>query len=633
MKKCWMILITMMLLLCLYSCTSDDNVGYDNENHIYSTCAPLYLRPIASEKNEYAIGETILQQYEIVASPKTERVVVSCEYINAEAVGPEVIEIVDDETVSISFRVTEVGESTVRVNVCSYEGDDVIYGKRASVYAFANETKVFVSVNSQESAYKQSLDGLENVEKTNVSTYDDPIINQNEQMLQSNVIRIMGTIEWVDTEDRAHAVDNITVKIYDKDVLFDDLIATVTTSSGVYSVDVDLNDSWNEGDSIDLYIEISTCGANINVTNSESDVYTYTSEVYENLSADKHISKRFSEDEDINMALSVHQAMMYANKYIQTLEGSFLDSIDVSFPDPSQGITCFDMSNPHIYVISDDGYDWDVLQHEFGHYVQWCYGISDSPGGFHGYADNLSDLYDNKSTGVRLAWSEGWATYFAIKSQIDLSLQNRVIPYVGDTVYTDSVDGGFEYDIENVDSDYLLGEGNEVTVSGILYDLTDPKNTLDYDNTYFSYTDVWNITKSNYCSTLSDLFYGIYNATYSTSAKLSTGNILTHFNVSAFLSDNPTGLDGDTPRFSWQAQGGSTEYPNNYFSVSFFDEDYNLVYQTSYVPVLYYLLTSFEWDNIDALTSDVFYCCVQTKQNGNPTTGPYYSNMITVTKP
>jgi len=40
-----------------------------------------------------------------------------------------------------------------------------------------------------------------------------------------------------------------------------------------------------------------------------------------------------------------------------------------------------------------DTFDWDVVLHEFGHYVAANLGIDTSKGGLHGWEDNLGQTY------------------------------------------------------------------------------------------------------------------------------------------------------------------------------------------------------------------------------------------------
>ena len=104
----------------------------------------------------------------------------------------------------------------------------------------------------------------------------------------------------------------------------------------------------------------------------------------------------------------------------------------------------------------DDGFDDTVILHEAGHYIEDAYGRSDSPGGPHG----------GEPVDARLAWSEGFATYFA--------LAMRDAP-----VYMDSnAGGGWSY---NADTSRTTANPNgpltqkvsEDMVSEILWDMGD----------------------------------------------------------------------------------------------------------------------------------------------------------------
>lgn len=103
----------------------------------------------------------------------------------------------------------------------------------------------------------------------------------------------------------------------------------------------------------------------------------------------------------------------------------------------------------------DDGYDDTVIQHEIGHYVEHTVGRSDSPGGGH----------DGRPTDPRLAWSEGYATFWACAAD-------------GQPVYSDSNSGGGFFD--NLDTGLTRATGSglsqpvsENMVSQILWDIAD----------------------------------------------------------------------------------------------------------------------------------------------------------------
>ncbi len=104
----------------------------------------------------------------------------------------------------------------------------------------------------------------------------------------------------------------------------------------------------------------------------------------------------------------------------------------------------------------DDGFDDTVILHEAGHYIEDVEGRSDSQGGQH----------DGSPTDPRLAWSEGFATYWAMAV--------RNIP-----LYMDSnAGGGWAYNADTeltkaVATGALNQPVSEDMVSEILWDLGD----------------------------------------------------------------------------------------------------------------------------------------------------------------
>ena len=139
--------------------------------------------------------------------------------------------------------------------------------------------------------------------------------------------------------------------------------------------------------------------------------------------------------------------------------------------------TYFDGSSIHLLGASsdDDGYDDTVIHHEIGHYVERTVGRSDSPGGGH----------NGSPTDPRLAWSEGFATYWAQS-------------VLGQPIYSDSNSGGGFFD--NIETGNTRASGSGLTqpvsenmVSQILWDLGDapsPDDDLVTSSTHAEVSDV-----------------------------------------------------------------------------------------------------------------------------------------------
>jgi hypothetical protein len=130
--------------------------------------------------------------------------------------------------------------------------------------------------------------------------------------------------------------------------------------------------------------------------------------------------------------------------------------------------------------LNSDEYDDAVIGHEYGHFVMAKFSVSDSPGGPHS---------SNGRSIPTLAWSEGWATFFAIASQKRTSL-----------VDTNSGGVSFSYDLETLPASKPLGnannklEGNlsEAVVASVLLDLFDSSNETN-DTLSDKSTAIWTI--------------------------------------------------------------------------------------------------------------------------------------------
>ena len=131
-----------------------------------------------------------------------------------------------------------------------------------------------------------------------------------------------------------------------------------------------------------------------------------------------------------------------------------------------------------------DHFDNSIILHEYAHFLEDVYSVSNSPGGSH----NGNSIID-----PRLAWGEGFANYF----------QAAV---TGNPVYLDTsgnIDGTaqnlFNENIETPGQDIPVnaGEGifREFSISRALWDITDPANEMagSVDTVASSFAEIWAI--------------------------------------------------------------------------------------------------------------------------------------------
>jgi hypothetical protein len=138
--------------------------------------------------------------------------------------------------------------------------------------------------------------------------------------------------------------------------------------------------------------------------------------------------------------------------------------------------TFFNLSTNTAYVLGDrnsdsDEFDDSVILHEYAHMLAARFSRDDSPGGLH----VLGDLLD-----PRVAWSEGWANFFAAAVR-------------GTPVFLDSkgLGVGLRYDLEeNVPAGDRQGYWSESSVHGLLWDLFDA-NEDNGDTVEVPFASIW----------------------------------------------------------------------------------------------------------------------------------------------
>ena len=373
----------------------------------------------------------------------------------------------------------------------------------------------------------------------------------------------------------------------------------------------------------DIYIEVyaQTNGIPLQVVRQggTSDHYMVTSTV-SNVMTSQPTKTQAVTDTLFAKAVYLAQAFNIGVPYVSAMNNGVVYKPDaVNYP--SIDDSSFYNSIFNSITLADGDYkEWDVILHEYGHCVAQKIGIDDSPGGAHSSYENLTIRYQNKSKGIRLEWSEGWATYFSISAQLYRNAASLNIPGVGNTCYDPTAN-----EIENNSSE-ALGEANERAVSRILLDLADNTPSEIRDNVSLGYQAVWNIAKNSGCTTLSECIAAAYSYMGKTIENYSNiGKLLSDQNVAA----EPTGISKssiNTLLFSYNKPEESEYLSYQYEILITYDSQ---IRSSITVPVNQSsgcLLTEEQYNYIKSNYRNGFYWCVVTKDTQNsPETGPYYS--------
>ncbi len=490
-------------------------------------------------------------------------------------------------------------------------------------------------------------------------------------------VNISGVVTWVDKDGRTHNASDVTVEILvDLQDYYMTLPAAtvVTNTEGRYNVSISNEILPGDATVVNVRMRVSSVGGNINVVDSSLNTYSITKTMVTNYVPQTALTlnfcidaREYTDSADVlkAKAFRVHQALDLGARYVETKKGSKLDSIDAVFP-TAKDTTCFIaysesgvITRSEINILADDVDEWDVIIHEYGHYVGQYYNIKTPDIGGNHYVGECNNLERGKAEGMPLTWNEGWATYFSISAQLEMNAASLNIDHVGDLYYTD-IDYKDSTKTINVSlespklSEYRYGESNDFAVAAVLFDLADSGNNND-ENIELGFGFLWNFINDTQCKTLPDFLNALFlQGNLSGAQKRDVNRILTMHDVApeaTYPNNNGNyGFSSSAPTFRWYKNGGDTgtrdknsttvyDYSNNLFVLEFYNDDYELIYTTPQVQgdpnskTCSYTFSNAEWATLLNLADGVVHWTVKAWQTTDYTTGPYSSEYRTLNVP
>ncbi len=253
-------------------------------------------------------------------------------------------------------------------------------------------------------------------------------------------LTVNGVAQWTDTAGGKHGVPLATVEIRTlADAPNAAPKATLQTDdngnfSGPVSIDL------GGGNAADVYARIYARNAAADVKPDAVNAKTYfmdTDAVHVTSAGSITFPTKVAASDGTNAekAYSIMAAELQAATYAVYLAiplAKMPSQLDTRFPSNQGAVSFFSSSpSPQMFITPRRVFDWDVIEHEYGHYVADAYSFAASPGGSHS-----SGVANPKPGGQALAWSEGWASYFSISGQLLKPAPYAAgVPNVGDTKY------------------------------------------------------------------------------------------------------------------------------------------------------------------------------------------------------
>ena len=437
-------------------------------------------------------------------------------------------------------------------------------------------------------------------------------------------VTVSGKVQWKDTDGGLHPLPAAKVEVLHDPSSGDDVVMATTTTQadGTYTVPAVYD---NNSELPNIFVKISAVStiARVLPATSGAKAYFAKSATQAGVADGTNMTVNLDIDNSTTagQSFSIHHALVVAGTYIAQLNGNAPALIDVKFPSNGSHF------NGDIHLLAGDKWDWDVIHHEYGHYIMDAYNFEQNPGGSHSFSQNLSEVH-GKGKGLRLAWGEGWPTFFGTAAQHALNTSSLNIPKVGDLNYDDTEDATISYSLETTTG---TGEDNEQSVSTVLWDLYDDKN--DGESTQYSGVDLFKLAKSNSVFYISQFWDALvsgksYEEKSRAGKTFGLNKIAPVISAPANASELAEGLT-----FSWTPNGGGPTHKLDEFTLKFFDVDLSIVLKTITVSgATSYTLTA---DDVNSFNTDATYIKwivegSNSKDPVTPSTTDYWSHYGTL---
>ena len=224
------------------------------------------------------------------------------------------------------------------------------------------------------------------------------------------VITVTGRALWTDKAGGQHEIPSAPIEIRQKEFLGDSLlIETETDAQGYYSAVVVSSVAEPE-----IFVRVYARSKVADIkphTLIDALIPTYRLETLPQKAKSGSLTinpiadvPNDAKDEEAKMAFSIHHALVIIGDYVGYLAGQIPSHTNVFFPakkdytlwisDSNNSFYGADYFGTAIYVGRSGGWEWDVLHHEYGHYVMAVHGFvaKDTPGGSHFISDDGDNL-------------------------------------------------------------------------------------------------------------------------------------------------------------------------------------------------------------------------------------------------
>lgn len=359
----------------------------------------------------------------------------------------------------------------------------------------------------------------------------------------------------------------------------------------------------------------------------------------------------FDQTDDISKAMQITQALYYGGKYAEEMSGRKPDFINVHYPSvlveafgAKTGGATNQLLVPAILLGSDTYKSWDVLLHEYGHWMQHCYGFFSEIPAYHKMeeytAKSLSLTFGGQRNNLELPWQEGWPDVFALRVTNYYSKDIGPLKYVNDDSFHHANASGLSFETITKQKILRFGDCSELTIGAVLYDMYDSGGDEPFDVIHCLDEFMWGLAMDPLVKNFNDFCQKVYSSHYISQDAF--GKLLSHYGMAV---DNVTKNDAWIPTVSptfyldkCNSSGTSyDEFASNSFCIQAYSNSSssgNLITTKTITNTMSFSFSNDEWSAIMHSYGPSYslrICSIRTNPE-NPA-GNYWSKVFTFSKP
>lgn len=383
----------------------------------------------------------------------------------------------------------------------------------------------------------------------------------------SGKVKVTGRALWYDENDLSHPLVGVKAVLWDDDIFWDECCGcTYTTEDGGFSFEIDNQTFFGLGGR-DLFVAVYSETDAVLVGSFWWGEYIVVTPLFSDVTSDSQINLDIAIHpgaSDRANAFEITQAENIPHKYIEDIDGTDLPMVSVYYP-AFDGKGCYYNNCLDYLAIGWKFYrDWDCMNHEYGHFINDHLNLCDCSVGEDHYVGEDLVQSKGKSDGLKMAMSEGLASYLGTAAQMYCGATLSV-PRVGDEIYHAANGVNENYGLYRYGQRPSVGgEGNEFSVTSLLIKLLD-NETREGDSVALGHSAMWSAIRSSNHWCISSLISTILSS--HADQRSAIGRILENEGFAPMIDNSNNSSFTTNPgdncwTFSWNVNGFDSVNPN-----------------------------------------------------------------------